>query len=637
MITLEKVCFYMKKIFFIGLCLLGTLGFAQQGLKLCDFDNEQKQFSESNKAIMEIMKPIRNRINQAKANGNSDLAKTVVNGVYEIPVVVHVIVPTGAALGSAFNKTDAQIQTWIDNMNKMYAGTYTWSQGVPVDFGIPAVMPIKLVLAKRDPNCASTTGIIRYDGSQLSGYDTYGVKRNNTTGVTTTQVKSIAPHWPEKNYFNIYVINKIDSGSTYGIMGWCGLATNPNSSYESFMKSFVVTLQDDVTLAHEFGHAMGLFHTFDGADPDAPAGTIDPYYCTTNTGNCEDDDDYICDTEYSRSLLNDFPAPTNSDINPCTGVNYQGVQYNMMNYTNPIAFKFTPGQHDFSQLYFFAFKAPLASSLGATPISSSPPSIGTPIAASCVPSGIAHPVNSTNNYAPLVGPTSVKLGTIDNITTGIWLYDTSYYEDYTAATCLRNTSTELLVSQQQTIQVGFFDQAQSIKVWIDYNNNGTFDTNELVASGNNVAVDPTTDFGTFSGSFTAPSNVVLNTPLRMRVISDYSNSNITPCGQLNYGQAEDYTVKFVNTLGTSEVNANSNNFAVYPNPVKEGEGFFIKMKDAKNLDVTVSDMSGKLIGKPSVEKQNNDTYKVNQNLSKGVYMIQVSNGKDKESTKLIVN
>ena len=201
----------------------------------------------------------------------------------------------------------------------MYAGTYQWAQGVPADFGNAATMPIKLVLAKRDPSCNATTGIIRYNGGVLTGYDTYGVKRNGANGVTTAQVKTIAPHWPEASYFNIYIMNKVDGGGTYGIMGWAGLPQNPDSSYESFMKSFVVTLQDDITLAHEFGHSMGLLHTFGNVNPDAPQGDTTTNFCPPTTGNCENDDDQVCDTERSRSLLNDFPAPTNNDMNYCSG------------------------------------------------------------------------------------------------------------------------------------------------------------------------------------------------------------------------------------------------------------------------------------------------------------------------------
>lgn len=603
---------------------------AQQKKEWCDFDAEQRGNQKQNQEIDEMIRNIRNRI--ANSNQNNNTAKNenafkTVNGVYEIPVVVHVIAPTGAALGSAYNKSDAQIQAWLDRCNAMYAGTYQWAQGVPSDFGVAATMPIRLVLAKRDPSCNVTTGIIRYNGGTLTGYDSYGVKRNGTNGVTTAQVKTIAPHWPEASYFNIYIMNKVDGGGQYGIMGWAGLPQNPDSSYESFMKSFVVTLQDDITLAHEFGHSMGLLHTFGNANADAPQGDTTTNFCPATTNNCALDDDQVCDTERSRSLLND-PAPTNNDMNYCTGTNYQGVQYNMMNYTNPNAFKFTNGQHDRAALYYFLMKGALSTSLGGT-APSAVASIGTPIPA-CAPSGLSTP----SNY--FVGPTLVKLGSINNASTGYWQNASNFYEDYTGANCLRATSTQLLATGTNTLQVNVSDSNNEVRAWVDFNNNGTFETSELIGSADNIIADPTTLIGTFSVSFTAPASTVLNTPLRMRIIVDDENTNITPCGQLKYGQAEDYTVKFVTSLGTNETKTDYDDLVIYPNPVASGDNIFIKTKNGKDLKVSISDMSGRLISSTSVTEAGSGLFKVNQQLEKGVYMIQLSNGNVSKSSKLII-
>lgn len=623
----------MKKTFLCGILVLSvSLSAQQQQQKICGFDDVQQPYQKQNKEIDEMILKIRNQILKNGTAGSNKNAFKTVNGVYEIPVVVHVIAPTGAAIGTAYNKSDADIQAWLEHCNQMYAGTYQWSHAVPGDFGTAATMPIKLVLAKRDPNCNPTTGIIRYNGGSISGYDAYGIKRNGSNGVTTAQIKAIAPHWTESSYFNIYIMNKVDGGGTYGIMGWAGLPQNPDSSYESFMKSFVVTLQDDVTLAHEFGHSMGLLHTFGNANADAPAGTSSTAYCPPQTTNdCTRDDDGVCDTERSRSLLNDFPVPTNNDMNYCTGSNYQGVQYNMMNYTNPPAFKFTNGQHDRSATYFFLMKGSLSTSLGATPPAAAA-NLGTPIAA-CAPSGLTNGAN--NNY--FVGPTLVKLGNINNASSGVWMNSPNYYEDYTGSNCLRSASTELQVNQSQSLQVNVSDEGNSVRTWIDYNNNGTFEDSELVASGDNIAVDPTTLIGVFNASFTAPSSTVLNTPLRMRVIVDYQNTNITPCGQLSWGQAEDYTVKFVTTLGTNEVKSDNDDLMIYPNPITSGDSVFIKAKNGKNLKVAISDMSGRLVvSNPSLTEEGSGVYRINQKLEKGVYMVQISNGKDNKASKLII-
>ncbi len=72
--------------------------------------------------------------------------------------------------------------------------------------------------------------------------------------------------------------------------------------------------------------------------------------------------------------------------------------------------------------------------------------------------------------------------------------------------------------------------------WIDWNNDGVFHvTNERIAIS-------TSSYST-SSNVTIPSNAVLNTPLRLRVIADYDlNPAPTPCLNPGYGQAEDYTI-----------------------------------------------------------------------------------------------
>lgn len=620
----------MKRIFLYGALVLSVSLTAQQQ-RWCGFDQTIQEQDKANPGLRQTFDKIIQKVHAEKKNSSSAFGKTV-NGVYEIPVVVHLIYPSGAAVGSTYNKTDAQIQAWLDRANQMYAGTYAWpAAGVPADFGQAQVFPIKLVLAKRDPNCNATTGIVRYDGGNLAGYNASGMAYQTANGANRAAIKGLAPHWPEASYFNIYVISMFDADPTpnAGLMGFAAFPNNLDANYESFMKSGVVVNPHDTTFAHEFGHAMGLYHTFDGGAYDAVPGDAD--FCPPTTGVCADDDDGVCDTERAGSGYTLWPVPTNSQLNPCTGVNYQGVQYNMMNYSNSVAQKFTSGQGDRINDLFMLIRSSLTTSKGATALPATPVVTGTPVAAACTPPGVTTP----GSY--LVGPTSVKLGQIDNSSAGYWAGAPSYYVDYTTQTCRANSYTELLVTQAQTIQVGFVNNDQSVRAWIDYNNNGTFEASELVASGNDVAVNANGQ-GLLSATFTAPASAVLNTPLRMRVIADAPNNpaTMTACGQLAYGQAEDYTVKFVTTLGTADVKASDNDFVIYPNPSVAGDKVFIKAKNAKNLDVTISDMSGRLVATPTLTQESNGTFRVNHNLEKGVYMVQISNGKDTKTAKLII-
>ncbi|WP_295231315.1 T9SS type A sorting domain-containing protein [uncultured Chryseobacterium sp.] len=89
-------------------------------------------------------------------------------------------------------------------------------------------------------------------------------------------------------------------------------------------------------------------------------------------------------------------------------------------------------------------------------------------------------------------------------------------------------------------------------------------------------------------------------------------------------------------LATNHVKADADNWVIYPNPSSAGEKLYIKTKNSRNLTVTVSDMSGRVIEKPSLSEEGNGTLRINHHLEKGVYMLQVSDGKESKSSKLII-
>jgi PKD repeat protein len=115
--------------------------------------------------------------------------------------------------------------------------------------------------------------------------------------------------------------------------------------------------------------------------------------------------------------------------------------------------------------------------------------------------------------------------------------------------------------------------AQRSKAWIDYNNDGTFDpVTELVGS-SNVYIFTTTFL------IRTPVNVILNTPLRMRVSADINNTNITACGGLFKGQYEDYSVIFTSQLAAPEIAFKATQTQVVP-------GFSTNFTDMTNFQPT---------------------------------------------------
>lgn len=109
-----------------------------------------------------------------------------------------------------------------------------------------------------------------------------------------------------------------------------------------------------------------------------------------------------------------------------------------------------------------------------------------------------------------------------------------HYQDYV---CTQWTPLEGGAAYEATITTGsvHFEGAQ---VYIDYNDNGIFETREAVLTFPSGR-------GTRTLSFTTPtSGLVQNKGLRMRVLSRYFNPPSNACDTGPYGQAEDYTVYF---------------------------------------------------------------------------------------------
>lgn len=142
--------------------------------------------------------------------------------------------------------------------------------------------------------------------------------------------------------------------------------------------------------------------------------------------------------------------------------------------------------------------------------------INGPVSASCTP--------QTNSPYNDMGIFNVTFNTINN-TTGV----DDGYQDYTCT-----DYTTVIVGNTYTLNVQTA-YTENVRAWIDYNNNGSFQTSELILTSNN------NDY--HSASVTISGTAVVNTPLRMRIGSDYyTNPAPEPCTNVQYGQFEDYTV-----------------------------------------------------------------------------------------------
>jgi Pregnancy-associated plasma protein-A/GEVED domain/Secretion system C-terminal sorting domain len=181
---------------------------------------------------------------------------------YTIPVVVHVISPTGSTL-----LTDEQVKDGIKNLNLQFQGLYgkmvkdkviTPHRNSMVSFD-----NIQFKLATRDTNNNVTSGIT---------YTTNATWSNN--GIAQEGNYKPSKQWNPKRYMNIYVVAQLNANTQSGLAYYPSQAGTTATAYKDG-----VTVDDNIwintlplqaprwttgyegTVVHEVGHYLNLIHT----------------------------------------------------------------------------------------------------------------------------------------------------------------------------------------------------------------------------------------------------------------------------------------------------------------------------------------------------------------------------------------
>lgn len=516
----------MKKLtlFSAVMLLLSITSFAQSA-NPCGFDDLHQEMLRTDHKYETKVREINNRwVKYSKMMSTALLTYTSKGYVYEIPMVVHVI-HTGEAVSSTalYNIDSTKIGQMIDYMNKNYAAEFPFPDTTTGASGGGCRIPLKFVLAKRTPTGIATNGIVRINGSSTYGstYTSFGVRRSSGSGITTAQAMALS-RWLPSDYYNVYVVNKIDGNDLYSTGGIAGFAYLP---YFPTVDGMVVVASQvrsgSTTVAHEFGHAFNLLHTFEG---DGGTATCPP------NADCTTDGDMVCDTEpaYGSNHWPGWCPPT--DINPCTGISYKGVKYNVMDYTNcDYSYtgsvygpdRFTAGQRARVLNIIDNERVALKTSMGLV-----------------TPSGL-----TVFPCMPIYSGTSASIGPVSVSFNGNVVYTGDIGDEGTAY--LDHTYTQQSYvngGSAYPITVTTDVQRQKVKVFIDYNNDGDFaDLGEEVFSNVGATSGPVTH----TGSITIPTTATTCTWLRMRVVAALNTAPITDmaCGTYsNNAQAEDYGV-----------------------------------------------------------------------------------------------
>ncbi|MFY9243541.1 MAG: GEVED domain-containing protein [Polaribacter sp.] len=564
----------------------------------CGFTKKQEQFFAENPLAKKAHDAIELNLLKTGVQEYLQQKNTNANGVHEIPVVVHLMND-----GTSPLRTDQEVITWIENCNKFFDTTFGGEWLAEGNGG--TAFPVKLVLAKRSPNCTTTTGINQINvTSTYPQYSQKGLDADNSDGVTEGQLMALS-RWDPQVYYNIYVVNTFDSTpitETAGLQGYAYFPATPDSNFGTFMKaSVVIDTNDPTTLPHEFAHSMGLDHPFvTGSTTSCP---------TVTAGGCAVDNDKVCDTPSTKSLLEVNNLPSNSDPNECDAAGWNNVQFNVMNYTNTSKL-FTPGQRDRALAMFLASRENLTKSLGGTGVSAN--NSETVKATACTP-----PSTSANlgNFA--FGMTLVEIGNIKNSSDpSISSNNNKAYYDYTTNSCLTKAfTTDLVISNNpQSIKIKNGGPNNGVySAWIDYNNDGSFSANELFVTDQAIAGDNESIF-----NFSIPTTgVTLDTPIRMRVIGDSGASSSDPCGSRTYGEVEDYIVTLrANALGVEDI---VSKISLSPNPTSN----IVKINYDKIISkVTVFNIAGQSVFTQNYNKEN-ITLDISH-LSPAIYFLKIS-------------
>jgi multidrug transporter EmrE-like cation transporter len=213
------------------------------------------------------------------------------------------------------------------------------------------------------------------------------------------------------------------------------------------------------------------------------------------------------------------------------------------------------------------------------------------------------------------GITNVVLGTT-SFTNG----DVTYSDKTATPVSLEQNAN---INLQVTFATGY---TYNTYVFIDLNNNYTFEESEQLFSGDSPNTNPIV----YDASFLMPVTAALGSH-RMRLVTyDYNPTPLVgdPCYSSSYGVTIDFTANV--TTGLSANSFDNGNFAYYPNPVKD----VLNLSYTNEItNVAVYNLLGQLVISKSL---NSNQSKIDMSkLTKGTYLVKVTADNQVKTLKII--
>jgi len=188
-----------------------------------------------------------------------------------------------------------------------------------------------------------------------------------------------------------------------------------------------------------------------------------------------------------------------------------------------------------------------------------------------------------------------------------------------------------------TLQMGW--DGSEFALWIDFNDDGVFDTDELVA--NDFVTDEDTDFN-FTVDFNNFPNATTGMHLmRLRGEDQSADGDVTdPCDDLEFGRTNDYMANVISTLGINE-----NAFADGSELIVIDEGndqFKLLLNTTKvtnTLILSVFNTAGQRLMQYPLDNETGKGYTYNLNMSyvsSGIYLVRLRDENNSSTKRIIV-
>jgi hypothetical protein len=164
---------------------------------------------------------------------------------------------------------------------------------------------------------------------------------------------------------------------------------------------------------------------------------------------------------------------------------------------------------------------------------------------------------------------------------------------------------------------------EGFAAWIDFNDNGIFESSELLIDSSFQTSGTLEDF-----ALTIPTSAELGShTLRVKAIDITAGDNLTnPCDNFSYGEVHDYTVNIVETRGVNNINLYNSEFKIislYDNQFN----ISLATNYSDNISFSVYDISGKILVFNNIYKES-DKYIYDLDMSyaaSGIYLVKMGN------------